>query len=82
MAKPNDDQFTFQIACLGIAPGTAGGGMVRYAAAMYFFQNGLLSSAALEVYRALAKDDAADPLVSLHAIGRDIEVAEIRKDRK
>lgn len=42
--------------------GTPGSGAIRYAAAMYFFQNGQLSAEMLEIYRSCSKFDAEDPL--------------------
>jgi len=38
-----------------------GSGLERYAAAMYFYNQGAIDAAALEAYRICAKDDAADP---------------------
>jgi hypothetical protein len=51
-----------------------GAGKMRYAAAMHFYQKGALSEVALEIYRGLAKDDGASPLVVLAASGRQSEI--------
>lgn len=50
-------------------PGGENSGRVRYAAAMHFFQRGMLSRQALEVYRVCAKLDAEDPRASLSQLG-------------
>ncbi len=42
--------------------GEPGSGFVRYAAAMYFYQKGLLSTELLEIYRRCCKYDAEDPI--------------------
>lgn len=52
-------------ACLAdlIRPvGERGSGAARYAAAMYFYNEGTLSSGMLEVYRMCSKFDAEDPI--------------------
>ena len=55
------DEDKAQLAFLQTPVGEADGGRVRYAAAMHFARQHLLSPAALEVYRILAKEDATDP---------------------
>lgn len=55
------DEDKAQLAFLQTPVGEAEGGRVRYAAAMHFARQHLLSSAALEVYRILAKEDTTDP---------------------
>ena len=77
MGESSTSQHAFQRECLNSPPGLPGSAKVRYAAAMHLHQSGKLSSAALEVYRTLAKDDFADPMVSLSAIGHDREVEQL-----
>lgn len=48
--------------------GVVGSGRVRYAAAMHFFEQGLMSDRELEAYRVCAKDDNADPLLLLGSL--------------
>ena len=43
-------------------PGTEWSGRTRYAAAMFFFQNGEMSAEVLEVYRICSRLDGEDPL--------------------
>ena len=43
-------------------PGTEWSGRTRYAAAMFFFQNGEMSAEVLEVYRICSRLDDEDPL--------------------
>ena len=64
-----------ELQCLTAAPGVAGSGLVRYAAAMYFHKAGKLDRNTLELYRALSKDDDADPLriAKASGAGQDIE---------
>ena len=50
-----------QLADLRTPPGQPGSGRVRYAAATHFYNRGMLSADALEVYRILALIDAEDP---------------------
>ncbi len=42
-------------------------GHVRYAAAMYFFNRGMINERALEIYRTIVKNPAANPLAALVA---------------
>jgi hypothetical protein len=42
--------------------GLPGSGTLRYAAAMYFYNNGLMSSALLEIYRRCSPLDGEDPI--------------------
>jgi hypothetical protein len=44
-------------------------GRIRYAAAMYFYQRGMISEACLEVYRTCARLDHEDPVPFLASIG-------------
>ena len=50
---------------LALPPGLPGSGRRRYAAAMWFHLNADLPEDVLEVFRALAMDDHADPLRDL-----------------
>lgn len=54
---------------LRLPAGVAGSGRRRYAAAMWYFWEGELPEVTLEVYRALALDDHADPEAELRRIG-------------
>lgn len=42
--------------------GISGSGYARYGAAMYFYNQGLLSEAMLEIYRRCCKFDNEDPI--------------------
>ncbi|MHA7773933.1 hypothetical protein [Roseibium sp. M-1] len=48
-------------------------GRTRYAAAMYFYQNGRMSAEVLEIYRILSRQDEVDPVDVLirHRMGED-----------
>jgi hypothetical protein len=67
-----------QLEHLNTATGAAGSGNVRYAAAMYFYQCGALGGKALEIYRALAKDDLSDPYLALNAAGCEEEMRRLK----
>jgi hypothetical protein len=54
-------------------PGINGAGHARYAAAMFFHGEGLLSETVLEVFRSLAPDDAADVPAELDRLGLGAE---------
>ncbi|MBG1230776.1 dimethylsulfonioproprionate lyase family protein [Aestuariivirga litoralis] len=54
---PQNDEDKEQLTYLRSPPGERGSGAVRYAAAMYFFQRGMLHARDLEAYRALSKVD-------------------------
>lgn len=56
------------------AVGAEGSGKDRYAAAMYFWQRGQLGDRSLEIFRALAKDDATDPTTVLRHAGLAAEL--------
>ncbi len=66
-----------QLDLLKTAHATRGSGTIRYAAAMYFYQHGELSSKALEIYRTLAKDDNSDPRLALTTAECENEVAHL-----
>ena len=57
------------LAHLQTAFGQPGSGRLRYAAAMYFNRQGLISDDALEVYRICSADDAEDPATLLSQRG-------------
>lgn len=63
-----------QLEWLVTRPGEPGSGRVRYAAAMYFYQRGLLSDAALEVYRTCSVFDHEDPRPVLSRAGLSCEL--------
>lgn len=58
---PLNDHDRQEFANLHAPLGEPGSGRVRYAAAMYFYERGVLSATELESYRICAKDDRADP---------------------
>jgi hypothetical protein len=60
---------------LATPPGQPGSGRVRYGAAMALFRAGLMSEAQLEVYRAAAARDAADPALLLAERGLPVPPA-------
>lgn len=60
-AAPSDEAHA-QLAFLEVPVGAPGSGGVRYAAAMYFYQQGLMSAEMLEVYRQCSKFDDEDPV--------------------
>ncbi len=72
------DEDRRQFAFLNETVGAPGSGNVRYAAAMHFFRCGMLSAAALEVYRVCSKLDAEDPrdLLRVRGLIGEIEVDE------
>lgn len=55
-------EFESQRAYLGAAVGLPGSGAVRYAAAMYFYNEDKMPPAMLEIYRRCSKFDAEDPV--------------------
>lgn len=56
------DEADAQLAFLNTPVGAPGSGGVRYAAAMHFYQQGLISARLLEVYRQCSKFDHEDPV--------------------
>ena len=74
MIRIEHDEDRRQRAFLDMAPGEPGSGRVRYAAAMHFFQRGMLSRRALEIYRIAAKLDHEDPREALARQGHAIEL--------
>jgi hypothetical protein len=71
------DEDTHQASLLMTAPGPEGSGRIRYAAAMYFFQRGMLSEAALELFRISSAIDHEDPLLSIKLHKLDSEISRI-----
>ncbi len=67
MAWTNEDGS--QLSFLLLPPGGKDSGRIRYAAAMHFNRRHMLSHAALEIYRILAKEDDANPREQLAASG-------------
>lgn len=61
----NEDHQQYQL--LRSTSKAADGGEVRYAAAMYFYNRGMMNDKALEIFRGLAKEPSADPLKALAA---------------
>ena len=57
-----DDELARQRALLAAPPGARGSGKVRYAAAMYFYAEGLLPAETLEIYRRCCNIDDEDPV--------------------
>jgi hypothetical protein len=53
-------------------------GRTRYAAAMYFFQRGMISEECLEVYRICSRIDHEDPEPFLARIGLAQEVEALK----
>lgn len=53
-------------------------GRIRYAAAMYFYQRGMISDACLEVYRICARLDREDPIPFLTSVGLVQEVEALK----
>jgi hypothetical protein len=53
-------------------------GRIRYAAAMYFYQRGMISEACLEVYRTCARLDREDPVPFLKSVGLVQEVEALK----
>ncbi len=60
-----EDQLQYQL--LHSRSVAADGGQTRYAAAMYFYNRGMIDEKVLEIYRGLAKDSSADPDKALTA---------------
>lgn len=56
------DAFDAQHALLLAPVGVPGSGGIRYAAAMYFYQNKLMAADMLEIYRRCCNLDREDPV--------------------
>ncbi|MDA9313461.1 hypothetical protein N9V26_00020 [Amylibacter sp.] len=58
----NPNEIGIQQALLNSKIGNPGSGYARYGAAMYFYNQGKLSAAVLEIYRRCCKFDNEDPV--------------------
>jgi hypothetical protein len=57
------------------------GGQIRYAAAMYFYNRGMIGDKALEIYRSHAKDPNADPMKALAAANCQDQIELTERDK-
>ena len=76
-ASPEDRR---QLEMLGTTPGEADSGRVRYAAAMYFYQRGMISAECLEVYRICSRLDHEDPQPLLTRLGLAPEIEALKSN--
>ncbi len=60
--KPNSIELKIQKTLLNYKVGISGSGYIRYGAAMYFYNLGILSDEMLEIYRRCCKFDNEDPI--------------------
>ena len=60
--KPNSNELKIQKTLLDYKVGISGSGYIRYGAAMYFYNLGILSDEMLEIYRRCCKFDNEDPI--------------------
>ncbi len=60
--KPNSNELKIQKTLLNYKLGISGSGYIRYGAAMYFYNLGILSDEMLEIYRRCCKFDNEDPI--------------------
>ncbi|MDA8741668.1 MAG: hypothetical protein ACPH5I_04980 [Amylibacter sp.] len=60
--KPNSNEIKIQKTLLNYKLGVSGSGYIRYGAAMYFYNLGILSDEMLEIYRRCCKFDNEDPI--------------------
>lgn len=58
----NTNEKKIQQELLNSKLGVSGSGYARYGAAMYFYNQGILSEAMLEIYRRCCKFDNEDPI--------------------
>ena len=58
----NTNEEKIQQELLDSKLGASGSGYARYGAAMYFYNQGILSEAMLEIYRRCCKFDNEDPI--------------------
>lgn len=58
----NSNEEKMQQELLNSKLGISGSGYARYGAAMYFYNQGILSEAMLEIYRRCCKFDNEDPI--------------------
>ncbi|SOC40450.1 hypothetical protein SAMN05892877_107245 [Rhizobium subbaraonis] len=68
-----DEESRHQWELIRTPAGVEWSGRARYAAAMYFYQKGIMAADVLEVYRICSRLDAEDPLSVLRRwkIGED-----------
>lgn len=66
---PESDEDRRQIEFLSAPPGTAGSGMTRYGAAMYFYGRGKIDAELLEAFRIASKFDGEDALAVARSRG-------------
>lgn len=59
---PNSNEINIQKTLLNYKLGVSGSGYIRYGAAMYFYNLGILSDEMLEIYRRCCKFDNEDPI--------------------
>jgi hypothetical protein len=67
-----------QLELLGAPFETPMSGRVRYAAAMYFYQRGMISAECLEVYRICSRLDYEDPEPFLSRLGLAKEIEALK----
>ena len=60
--KPNSNEIKIQKTLLNYKLGVSGSGYIRYGAAMYFYNLGILSDEMLEIYRRCCRFDNEDPI--------------------
>ena len=60
--KPNSNEIKIQKTLLNYKLGVSGSGYIRYGAAMYFYNLGILSDEMLDIYRRCCKFDNEDPI--------------------
>jgi hypothetical protein len=73
------DRASQQIEFLRMPVGEPGSGVVRYAAAMHFYQSHLMTDEVLEVFRICAPDDNRDPIAELAHLGIPDPIPALRK---
>lgn len=56
-------------------------GRARYAAAMFFYQRGLMNAGALEAYRLSSRLDHQDPLAVIRERGADVAWMDLLEER-
>ncbi len=73
-----NDEDVSQLELLDAAFDEPMSGRVRYAAAMYFYQRGMISAECLEVYRICSRLDHEDPGPFLASLGLAEEVEALK----
>lgn len=61
-APPSQSELEYQRSLLSTTVGAKGSGAMRYGAAMFFYNIGLISDEMLEIYRRCSKFDREDPI--------------------